>query len=101
MNLQCDYRWHPQCNTGSFATAIEILNKLNKELIKRTLTAPKEDSEKLYEVIIFNMYHPLKLCDSYYWVQTDDILAWYPSNEEIDILREHGWIIQFKLQSAL
>ncbi len=101
MTYQYDYRWHPKCNTSVFTKAIEILHKLNKQLIKRTLLAPKEDSEKLYEVIIFNMFHPLKHCDSYYWVQTDDLLEWYPTNDEIDVLREQGWMIQFKLQSAL
>ena len=32
------------------------------------------------------MFHPLKHCDSYYWVQTDDLLEWYPTNEEIDVI---------------
>jgi hypothetical protein len=100
--------WHPIYHTSNnsynftdFMNTLEIINRMrNMMTIKSSdakrsvsLLNSKGSNCEVYEINMYNKYHPYKHVESWGWVDTRDSRDWWILPHEQALIEKYGWTI--------
>lgn len=104
MSTILQYPWHPIYNQqkeiwnfDEYNHHVTLLSEFRNNLSMNSFQYPVKDLKRddlLYEVELFNVFHPNKLIFSYPWVFALEREKWWPSDQTLQLFEKYGWKIK-------